>query len=254
MTQPPDAMTAEFDTVAGWTEEAVRELGPSYAVPAACRGSGSPSDLAWLAEALELRRGTRLLDAGAGVGGPAAWAAERFDVRPVLAEPMAGACAAARRLFGLPAVAAWSQRLPFRDGAFEAAWCLGVLCTTPEKLALLQELRRVLRPVGRLGLLVYVRQRDDLPCVPQGNSFPSVGELDGLLATAGFTVVQQLDSFGMGTAPLAWTARADRVDELVATRHGGSPAFAEAQEQGECMGRLLREGLVVGRLVHAVAG
>jgi hypothetical protein len=29
-----EAMEAEFDTVAGWTEEAVRALGPEYAVPA----------------------------------------------------------------------------------------------------------------------------------------------------------------------------------------------------------------------------
>ncbi|MEU7828504.1 MULTISPECIES: hypothetical protein [unclassified Nonomuraea] len=82
------AMVAEFDDVAGWTADAVELLGKRHAVPAACRGSASPAALAWLAEACELAPGMRLLDVGAGVGGPAAWAAERFGVRPILIEPM----------------------------------------------------------------------------------------------------------------------------------------------------------------------
>ncbi|TCN41840.1 methyltransferase family protein [Kribbella orskensis] len=44
------AMVAEFDDVAGWTADAVEELGVRYAIPAACRGSASPAALAWLAE------------------------------------------------------------------------------------------------------------------------------------------------------------------------------------------------------------
>src|SRR3954451_10109904 len=55
-----DAMEAEFDTVAGWTEEAVRALGPEHAVPAGCRGSGSEGALRWLADRLALRPCTRL--------------------------------------------------------------------------------------------------------------------------------------------------------------------------------------------------
>ena len=70
-----EAMEAEFGTVAGWTEEAVRALGPGSAVPAGCRGSGSEGALRWLADRLELRPGSRVLDSGAGVGGPAAWLA-----------------------------------------------------------------------------------------------------------------------------------------------------------------------------------
>ncbi|MEV4579525.1 hypothetical protein AB0K16_40380 [Nonomuraea jabiensis] len=94
------AMVAEFDDVAGWTADAVELLGERHAVPAACRGSASPAALAWLAEACELAPGMRLLDVGAGVGGPAAWAAERFGVRPILIEPMPAAGRAAARLFG----------------------------------------------------------------------------------------------------------------------------------------------------------
>src|SRR4051794_41288915 len=105
-----DAMEAEFDTVAGWTEEAVRALGPEHAVPAGCRGSGSEGALRWLADRLELRPGTRLLDSGAGVGGPAGWLAAEHGLRPVCAEPMAAAGRASRRLVGLPAVGAGSHQ------------------------------------------------------------------------------------------------------------------------------------------------
>lgn len=68
------AMAAEFDDVAGWTADAVEQLGERHAIPATCRGSASPAALAWLAEACDLSAGTRLLDVGAGAGGPAAWA------------------------------------------------------------------------------------------------------------------------------------------------------------------------------------
>ena len=34
-----EAMEAEFDVVAAWTQEAVDRLGPDHAIPAGCRGS-----------------------------------------------------------------------------------------------------------------------------------------------------------------------------------------------------------------------
>jgi SAM-dependent methyltransferase len=164
-----EAMEAEFDTVAGWTEEAVRALGPEHAIPAGCRGSGSEGALRWLADRLGLRPDTRLLDAGAGVGGPAGWLAVERGLRPVCAEPMAAAVRAGRRLFGLPSVIAVSQYLPFADASFDAAWCLGVLCTTSDKAGLLAELRRVLTPGARLGLLVFVADGPLPPPLPEGN-------------------------------------------------------------------------------------
>src|SRR3954467_3882968 len=97
-----EAMEAEFGTVAGWTEQAVRALGPEYAVPAGCRGSGSESALRWLADGLQLQPDSRGRDDGAGVGGPAGWLAAERGVRAVCAEPMAEAVRASRRLFGLP--------------------------------------------------------------------------------------------------------------------------------------------------------
>jgi SAM-dependent methyltransferase len=248
-----DAMEAEFDTVAGWTEEAVRALGPEHAVPAGCRGSGSEGALRWLADRLELRPGTRLLDSGAGVGGPAGWLAAEHGLRPVCAEPMAAAVRASRRLFGLPSVVAVSQQLPFADASFDAAWCLGVLCTTSDKATLLAELRRVLTPGARLGLLVFVADGPLPPPLPEGNEFSSEAQTRQLLAGAGFTLEETAEA-DLGDSPAEWTRRADAVEAEVARRHGTDPAFQQAEEQSRRVGRLLSDGALRGWLGVAIAG
>ena len=43
-----EQMQDEFGTMAAWTRQAVSDLGPDHAMPAACRGSGRPSGLDWL--------------------------------------------------------------------------------------------------------------------------------------------------------------------------------------------------------------
>ncbi len=236
--QETDAQEIEFDLLAGWTEDAVRELGPEFAIPAGCRGSGSPSDLAWFAEALQIGPDARVVDVGSGVGGPAAWLADHFGPQPVCVEPMPGAAAAGRRLFGLPTVVAGAEALPLRSGAFDAVECLGVLCTVPrpQRPAVLRELRRVLRapddqgPGGDLGLLVFVARGieagETLPGpLPEGNDFPTEDAVTALLDEAGFTVVQSMESDGLAQAPVAWQERADAVDELLARRHGDDPRW-----------------------------
>ncbi|MGR7025032.1 class I SAM-dependent methyltransferase [Geodermatophilus sp. URMC 62] len=236
-----EAMEAEFGTVAGWTEEAVRALGPEHAVPAGCRGSGSEGALRWLADRMALTAGSRVLDDGAGVGGPAGWLATDRGVRAVCAEPMHAAARAAHRLFGLPSVTALAQALPFVDAAFDAAWCLGVLCTTSDKATALTELRRVLVDGGRLGLLVFVADRPLPPPLPEGNDFPAEEELRGLLAAAGFRLGDTATA-DLGDSPPEWGERADAVDAEVARRHGEDPRWREAQEQSARVGRLLGDG------------
>lgn len=152
-----DAMEVEFDDVSRWTLDVVERLGPDHAVAAACRGSASPAALDWLGSACGLVAGDTLLDVGGGMGGPAAYAAAEFGVRPLVVEPMRGACATAATLFpGMAVVRAAGESLPLRSGSVPVAWCLGVLCTVADQAALLAELRRVLEPGGVLGLLVLV--------------------------------------------------------------------------------------------------
>jgi SAM-dependent methyltransferase len=250
------ALEAEFDTVAAWTEAAVAELGEDHAIPAACRGSGSPADLAWLAEGLDLHDGDRFLDAGSGLGGPTAWLireyADRWTGPVVLAEPMPHAAAASRRLFGRPAVAAWSEHLPLADDSVDAAWCLGVLDTTEEKRALLAELHRVLHPGGRLGLLVLVARRE-LSEELASNSFPTDESLVGDVEATGFRVLDRCDAASTAAAPDEWRRREEAVDAVITRDHADDPAHREAEQQHAILGRLMDAGEVVSVLLRARA-
>lgn len=243
------ALAEEFDTMAKWTADAVQELGPDHAIPAACRGSGTPAALDWLARQLRLAPGVRLLDSGAGVGGPAELAAQRFQAAPVLAEPMIQACQASARLFDRPVVVAAGQRLPFATGTFDAAWSLGVLCTVEDQLDLLTELRRVVRPGALVGLLAFLRTVQRLPDQPEGNHFPTAVELDGLLEAAGFTVVSTAELADFPAAEPDWQAAADRVEALIESRHRGDHRWQVAQQQEQLIGQLIERQLVAGRLM-----
>ncbi|GAA3575732.1 class I SAM-dependent methyltransferase [Microlunatus spumicola] len=243
-----DAMAAEFDTVAAWTADVALALGPDHHVPAGCRGSGGPAALHWFLDHLRPAPGSTFLDVGAGVGGPAAFAAREAGVRPVLTEPQAGACRAARRLFDLPVVRAASA-LPVRDAAVTSGWCLGVLCTVEDQPALVRELRRVLAPDGRLGLLVYVAGQDDVRDAPEGNHFPTAESLGRLLADAGLVVEQsgQLADFA-GTPPL-WQEQAAAVEAELERRHGSDERFRTAERQSGRIGRLIARGDVRGTML-----
>lgn len=244
------ALEAEFDTLAAWTEKLVNDLGVQYAIPAACRGSGSETWLSWLASRLNLKADDAFLDAGAGLGGPAAWLRQEYGIRPILAEPMWSAVAGARRLFRLPAVAAWSQTLPFRDASFEACWLLGVLCTTPDHLRLLKELHRVIKPHGRLGLLVLV-QVGSAPIQPQGNHFPTRASLEDDLHEAGFEAVAQLSAKELAPPDDTWRQRTAAVDDALEKRYHAYPAWRTAREQEERITWLLYSGAIDTQLLVA---
>jgi len=245
-----DAMQAEFDTVAEWTAEVALDLGPEYFVPAACRGSGSPATLQWLIDGLAIRSSDRMLDCGAGAGGPAAFATEVSGVRPILTEPEVGACRAARRMFGSTMLQAASE-LPLRSGTCDVAWSLGVLCTVPDQPLLLRELRRVLRPSGRLGLLVFVATGELPADRPEGNDFPTWDRLLQLLAEAGLTVDAAATEADLDAAPTDWKARADAVHDELASRHGDDDRWLTSVEQSKLIGNLLSNRQVVGTAIIA---
>lgn len=244
-----EPMVEEFDTVASWTADAVEELGPEHALPAACRGSGSPAALRWLADRLGLESGTRLLDSGAGVGGPAQLVREERGVQPVLVEPMVGACLAAARLFDHRVVVGDGAALPVGDGTYDAAWSLGVLCTVEDKAAQVAELRRCVGEGGRVGLLVFVRTVDDLPDEPEGNFFVTEAELDDLVRAAGLEILAAGYLGDHPAPPSGWEDAADRVDAVIERAHGDTDAFRSADRNQQRMSDLIADGLVAGRLL-----
>ena len=246
-----EAMADEFGTVASWTADAVEELGSAYAVPAGCRGSGSPAALRWLARSMDLVAGTRLLDSGAGVGGPAELAAQECGVAVTLVDPMVDACLAAARLFGRPAAAAVGERLPFADATFDAAWSLGVLCTVEDQPAMLAELVRVVHPGSPVGILAFVRAVPSLPDQPAGNDFPSPERLQRLVDGAGLTVTHRASLGDFPPAPESWDAAVSAVENVIERDHGRDRRKIRADEQSAVIGRLLGSGQLVGQLLVA---
>jgi SAM-dependent methyltransferase len=245
-------MAAEFGTVADWTAEVAARLGPDYAVPAACRGSGQPAALDWLLAHLDPAPGALLTDVGAGLGGPAAYAAAKTGLRPLLLEPERAACRAAARLFGLPVIQADATAVPLADGRAGVAWSLGVLCTLPSRdaqLAMLRELRRMVGPGGRIGLLVYTAARQPLRNPPAGNRFPASADLDSLVREAGLAVLRSADAHRMSPPPAGWLDRAEALERELHKRFGRTRQLRASDEQSERIGRLLKDGQLTAQLL-----
>jgi ubiquinone/menaquinone biosynthesis C-methylase UbiE len=111
-----------------------------------------------LRDALEPRPGERVLEVGPGTGyyalKAAEWIApdgllEIFDLQQeMLDHTMRGA--ADRGLENVTATQGDATSLPYEDASFDAAYLVTVLGEIPDQAAALRELRRVLKPGGRL--------------------------------------------------------------------------------------------------------
>jgi len=96
----------------------------------------------------------RVLEIGAGTG----WNVVRYppgtDVTYTEPDPHMGKRLRAK---GVDVVVASAEALPFADDSFDTVVSTLVLCTVPDVPATLREIRRVLRPGGKLLFLEHVR-------------------------------------------------------------------------------------------------
>jgi ubiquinone/menaquinone biosynthesis C-methylase UbiE len=160
---------------------------------------GRPATMA-LAELAGVAAGERVVDVGAGLGGPARFLAERFGARVTAVEPVARfrhACAELNRRAGLAeaieTLEGTATRLPVADGSMDVAWMQAVAISVADKGAMAAELRRVLRPGGRLAFFdSFARSGEELhfplPWAdgPEASFVVSAGELRSHLEAAGF--------------------------------------------------------------------
>lgn len=167
--------------------------------------------------------GARVLDVGTGPGVVAGAAAARgarvtaVDAEPSMVE------AAARNVPGLDVRLAVLPDLPLPDGEFDAVTGNFVIHATGDPAAVLTELRRVLRPGGKLALTCWndppppvlgiAREAIDAAGVPWPPDVPvapfhpysSPGAFAGLLAAAGFAdTAAQLLTWEHHTDPERW--------------------------------------------------
>lgn len=111
-----------------------------------------------LAELLGLTGGERVLDVGAGIGGPSRYLAHTFGCRVTGLDLMPEFCQAATELaarLGLEQRVDYRQgnalAMPFPDGSFDVVWSQNVVMNIADRARLYAEIRRVLKPGGRYG-------------------------------------------------------------------------------------------------------
>ncbi|MDQ0991291.1 class I SAM-dependent methyltransferase [Streptomyces sp. V3I7] len=170
-----------------------------------------------LLDAAGVRAGTAVLDVGTGTG-TAALAARARGARVRAVDADAGMVAAARSR-GVDAEVAVLPELPFADGAFDAVVGNFVINHVGRPRAALAELRRVLRPGGRVAVTTWGARRGagqellgqacaaagavpppGLPRLDPGEDWARTPEgLAGLLQEAGFG--------GVRAGELAWEHR-----------------------------------------------
>jgi arsenite methyltransferase len=122
---------------------------------------GGPALTRTLAEASLVSRESRVLDVACGKGVSAKVIAEGFGATVFgidysvqnMTAPSVGSGESVQFAGGA------SDRLPFRDETFDVVICECALCTFADKGTALKEMRRVLKPGGRLGLSDMVINR-----------------------------------------------------------------------------------------------
>lgn len=186
-----------------------------------------------LAEAVAPARGARVLDVGAGTGAVARAAREAAgdDALVVAADASAGMLHAARSAGLNDCVVAMLPDLPFASAAFDVVTSAFVLTHLDDADLAAHEMKRVLRPGGKVGLSAWypgdddaarewsrvVREHIDPPrleaavreTLPGDDRFARPGSLSDLLAAAGFEAIVARDH----RVECAMT-----VDEYVASR------------------------------------
>jgi ubiquinone/menaquinone biosynthesis C-methylase UbiE len=162
----------------------------------------------------------RLLDVASGAGATAILAAREYGCAAVGVDlgddAVAGARSAAADA-GLSALvtfeAADAGQLPFAAASFDVVVCECALCTFPDKLTAVSEMRRVLRPGGRLALSDVVADHERLPGDLRG-PMATVACIGGALTDDGYRHLLERAGFSVldsQSAEAEVTKMADRV-------------------------------------------
>ena len=168
-------------------------------------GPGMAEEMRIAAELLELGAGSVVLDLACGPGNFSREFARRAgpgglvvgaDASPTM---LTRGVEELRRagLANLALIRADATALPFRDGCFDGACCFAALHLFSEPFAALDEMRRVLRPGGRIAIMTSVRRRFvPSPLKPlveraSGMRVFEADEITGALTERGFDRIEQ---------------------------------------------------------------
>lgn len=161
---------------------------------------------------LQPRAGERVLEVGPGVGIHAVPIAmslvpggflEVLDMQQEMLDDLVERATRAG-VSNIKATQGDAQKLPYPDGSFDAAYLIGVLGEVPNEIAALRELRRVLKPEGRLVVGEIAADPD----------FISLRVLKEKTANAGFAFERKLGPGFVYFARFSPQYRGSRQDSL----------------------------------------
>ena len=173
------------------------------------RGRKATRELAHLAG---LREGMRVLDVGSGLGGAARTLAAEFGCQVTGIDLTEEFCLAAEMLTartGLRERVTFRHgdavEMPFDDGAFDVVWTMHATGHIADKERLLGQMRRVLRPGGRLAIYDSCTGPGGLPHFPTPGSSSRetyfsipAEEYRRLIAAGGFVELSWVDDTAGG--------------------------------------------------------
>ena len=207
-------------------------------------------------EWLELHDGSRLLDVGSGSGGPALHLAETTGAAVVGVDVLEAGIAAATaqaQAYDLEERATFvranaAERLPFENESFDAVLSVDAMCHLPDRFGVLEELRRVTKPGGRVlftdptvvtGLVSSGEIADRSAIGVYVFSIASTNE--ELIAAAGFDLLRREDlTESTATVARRWADARQRLsDELIADE--GAATFDGVQRFLEACHVLARD-------------
>jgi SAM-dependent methyltransferase len=212
-----------------------------------------------LAKHAEIEGGLRVIDVGAGVGGPARRFADRYcaTVTAVeLSETLADTAQHLTRLVGLSSkvnvLNASALALPVEDASYDVVVMQHVAMQIAEKDRLFGELARVLAPGGRLALHEIFAGDGELKWPLAWATEPSMSALEPLDAA-----ISRLNALGLATGPFVDESESGRRFHENIIERWGSAADAgqsadglspEVLEQRVAASRAMEHNLRVGSL------
>lgn len=165
-----------------------------------------------LAAACGLEVGERVLDLGCGVGSTASYLSGDRGAKVVGLDASSDFIAeAGTRDQGVDWVLGRAQELPFPDGHFDAVFSECFLSTLDDPGEVLREIRRVLRPGGRLALSdMYLREPQE---APSRSLAPACTCLRGAVGRDVTLALVELSGFTV----VLWSDRSDALKALTAS-------------------------------------